>query len=106
MNDAQLRREQQLNDREQKVNDDARANAQYVAVETMKQNFFLELLRNPNFSSLVANQTLQTGVMSMLAAAQPTGTSGPPSSSSSTTDSTHRMLTSHSSGTGDVPSSV
>ena len=106
VNDAQLRREQQLNDREQKVNDDARANAQYVAVETMKQNFFLELLRNPNFSSLVANQTLQTGAMSMLASAQPTGKSGPPSSSSSTTESTHRMLTSHSSGTGDVPSSV
>ena len=95
--------------REQRLNDDVRVHAQYIATETMRQNFFmqLEVLQHTNFSSVASNTSLQPGLLSMMTPTQPARTRGHPSnSSSSTTESSHLMLTSQSSGSSDLPSSI
>ena len=38
--------------REQRLNDDARATAQYIAAETMRQNFLLQMMQLPNFAAV------------------------------------------------------
>ena len=63
--------------REQKLNDDVRAHAQYIAVETMRQNFFMQMLQHANFSSVASNTSLQPGLLSMMTPTQPAGTRGP-----------------------------